>query len=282
MFGSTNFIVPIRADGMINATALCKAGEKRLDHYKESPQTKLFLEELSLVTGIRVSNLFEANIGGHNGSWVHRKVGYHLAQWISPFFAVQVSNILDELFITGKVEFGNEKEKTELETLYKDKINKLEKELKTNKVEFHTLSVKYNSSLKTHRYFKFNETGPCFYIIDSGIKCDCNRKKFGISGGNDNTTIDDRLRSHRTIWPMLRVEFIIYINQAILIEKNIKTIFEKQINPNGHEIIEGISTQDIITKIKQLLDVLIIKEYKIVPEETIKKYNDYVNTTLKV
>ena len=56
-------MVPIRSDGMINATALCKAGEKRLDHYKESHQTKAYLEELSLVTGIRVSNLFEANLG---------------------------------------------------------------------------------------------------------------------------------------------------------------------------------------------------------------------------
>ena len=103
-------MVPIRADGMINATALCKAAGKRLDHYKESPQTKAYIEELSSITGIRVLDLIKSDIGGnYTGTWVHRKVGYHLAQWISPKFAVQVSTILDELFITCKVELGNEK-----------------------------------------------------------------------------------------------------------------------------------------------------------------------------
>ena len=32
------------------------------------------------------------------GTWIHRKVAYNLAQWISSSFAVQVSKILDELF----------------------------------------------------------------------------------------------------------------------------------------------------------------------------------------
>jgi hypothetical protein len=39
--------------------------------------------ELSLVTGIPVTKIFQSNIGGHSGTWVHRKVGYHLSQWIS-------------------------------------------------------------------------------------------------------------------------------------------------------------------------------------------------------
>ena len=39
-------------------------------------------------------------------TYVNRKVAYHLAQWISPQFAVQVSNVLDELILTGKVELG--------------------------------------------------------------------------------------------------------------------------------------------------------------------------------
>ena len=41
-FGISDLLVPIRADGMINATALCKAGEKLLDHYKESTGYPLF------------------------------------------------------------------------------------------------------------------------------------------------------------------------------------------------------------------------------------------------
>ncbi len=61
-FGN-NFIVPIRSDGMINATSLCKAVGKRLDHYKENLQTKEYLDELSSVTGIPVSELFNPIIG---------------------------------------------------------------------------------------------------------------------------------------------------------------------------------------------------------------------------
>lgn len=37
------------------------------------------------------------------GTWIHRKVAYNLAQWISPYFSVQVSKILDELFTKGEV-----------------------------------------------------------------------------------------------------------------------------------------------------------------------------------
>ena len=261
---------------MINATALCKAGEKRLDHYKESPQTKAFLEELSLVTGIRVSNLFEANIGGHNGTWVHRKVGYHLAQWISPKFAVQVSTILDELFIIGKVDLNKNIPKDEIEIQYKEKINSLTEEYKT-------LLHKHNSSLKTHRYIKFKKSDPCFYIIDSGI---CNEPKnyykFGISGTDEKHTIDDRLKNHRTLWPLLKVRFLLFIKDVQYIEKSFKIMYDNEINPNGHEIIEGVTLEDMTDRLKKLLNLLGIKEYEIMIEEKLKEYNDYVDTTLKI
>jgi len=275
-FGTTDFIVPIRSDGMINATSLCKAGEKRLDHYKESPQTKAFLEELSLVTGIRVSNLFEANIGGHNGTWVHRKIGYHLAQWISPKFAVQVSTILDELFIIGKVDLNKNIPKDEIEIQYKEKINSLTEEYKT-------LLHKHNSSLKTHRYIKFKRSDPCFYIIDSGIYNEPkNYYKFGISGTDEKHTIDDRLKNHRTLWPLLKVRFLLFIKDVQYIEKSFKIMYDNEINPNGHEIIEGVTLEDMTDRLKKLLNLLSIKEYEIMIEEKLKEYNDYVDTTLKI
>ena len=37
------------------------------------------------------------------GTWIHRKIAYHLAMWVHPPFAVCVSNWLDELFTTGSV-----------------------------------------------------------------------------------------------------------------------------------------------------------------------------------
>jgi hypothetical protein len=48
-----------------------------------------------------------------------------LAQWLSPSFEVQVSNWLDELFITGKVELGQEKSNKELENKFQEQIKLL-------------------------------------------------------------------------------------------------------------------------------------------------------------
>ena len=102
-----------------------------------------------------MSELFNPVIGGkYPGTWVHRKVGYHLAQWISPKFAVQVSLILDELFITGKVEL---KPADEIDNEYKNQITTLKATLNTNKEQYQKL---LNSSLKTHRYIKFKKTDP--------------------------------------------------------------------------------------------------------------------------
>jgi len=281
-FGN-NFIVPIRSDGMINATALCKAAGKRLDHYKENLQTKDYLNELSSVTGIPVSELFNPIIGGkYPGTWVHRKVGYHLAQWISPKFAVQVSLILDELFITGKVELYNEKSTNEIDTEYKRQITDLKTKLDTNTEQYQKLLIKHNSSLKTHRYIKFKKTDPCFYIIDSGIECDCLCYKFGITGLDQGNNIDDRLRCHRTLWPQLKVRYLLFVKDVEMIEKSFKMMFEKEINPNGHEIIEGVSFDVMIKRIEKLFDILCIKEYHIIPEDKLKEYNDYVDTTIKV
>jgi len=112
----------IRKDGYVNATQLCKAGNKLFKHYNENNQTKEYLQALSSVVGIPTTDLLDIKQGGTNqGTYVHRKVAYHLAQWISPHFAVQVSDILDELFLTGKVELGKEKSNEELEDIYSKK-----------------------------------------------------------------------------------------------------------------------------------------------------------------
>ena len=309
-FGSTDFMVPIRADGMINATALCKAGGKKLNDYTRLKTTQEYLKALENNTGIPVLDLIISDIGGnHEGTWIHRKVGYHIAQWISPDFAVKVSNILDELFITGKVELGNQKTNEELENLYKDQIKTLTIQLETttnqletteNQLETTTthlqtiqqshqkLLVKYNSSLQKHSYYKFRESGPCFYIFNSGYEyLDLvTRLKFGIAGTSDKygrvDTIDNRLQSHRTNHPVLHLDFLIFTKDAKFIEDGIKRHYRREINPNGHEWIEGVCVQKIIDRVKNVLDEFCIDDYNIVSAETLKKYNDYVITTVKV
>jgi hypothetical protein len=38
----------------------------------------------------------------------------------------------------------------------------------------------------------------------------------------------------------------------------------------------------MIKRIEKLFDILSIKEYHIMPEEKLKEYNDYVDTTIKL
>ena len=66
-----------------------------------------------------------------------------------------------------------------------------------------------------------------------------------------------------------------------MIEKNFKMMYGKEINPNGHEIIKGVPLEDIICRLEKLLSILCIKDYHITLEENLKKYNDYVDTTVK-
>ena len=111
--------IVIRKDGYINATQLCKAGNKLFNDYQRTKQTQDYLQALSSNMGIPVLDLLDSKVGGsHSGTYVHRKVAYHLAQWISPHFAVQVSNVLDELMLTGRVELGKEKTNEELEDIF--------------------------------------------------------------------------------------------------------------------------------------------------------------------
>jgi hypothetical protein len=82
-------------DGYINATAMCKAAERRWSHYAENASTKSFVKVLASKTGIPASTLIQSLTGGDvrlQGTWVHPQVAIHLAQWLSPEFAVQVSD----------------------------------------------------------------------------------------------------------------------------------------------------------------------------------------------
>ena len=97
----SSITILMREDGMINATMLCKAGKKLLANYNQNKQTKEYLDALSSDMRIPISQLIQICKGNsykfQQGTWVHRKVAIHLAQWLSPSFAVQVSNWLDEL-----------------------------------------------------------------------------------------------------------------------------------------------------------------------------------------
>ena len=145
-----NFLIPIRKDGMVNATELCKAGNKKFNDYQRLKQTQEFIKELEIVEKIPESKLIIVKHGGISesgipdslnskvqGTWIHRKVAYNLAQWISPYFAVQVSKILDELFTKGEVKLQRP-------------IKKL-LDLSEIDIEAEELEMKYDWSLYTNK-----------------------------------------------------------------------------------------------------------------------------------
>ena len=175
----------------------------------------------------------------------------------------------------------------EIESIHQN-VSLMNKQLEEQKEKYKTLLTKHTSSLKTHKYIKFKERGPCFYIIEQGTPCECkynvHRMKFGIAGLSKNKeepdTIDHRLRSHRTLWPQLKVIFIVFIKDAEVLEKSIKRFYEKEINPNGHEIIEGVSKEQFLKYVYKWMDVMTISEYTIVSDERIKEYNEYVETAV--
>lgn len=99
-------------DGYVNATDLCKAAGKRFNDYARLGSTKEFLQELSAVAGIPVTEqnqelnaLIYTIQGGKpelQGTWVHPDVAVNLAQWLSPKFAVRVSQIIND-WLKGNV-----------------------------------------------------------------------------------------------------------------------------------------------------------------------------------
>jgi hypothetical protein len=88
-------IISLRAkDGYVNATAMCKVAGRLWGHYRSTASTEAFLTELSSDIGIPISELVQSIKGGTpdlQGTWVHPQVAVHLAQWLSPKFAVLVS-----------------------------------------------------------------------------------------------------------------------------------------------------------------------------------------------
>jgi hypothetical protein len=89
-----------RSDGYLDATAMCRAYDKRFAHYRENSTTTEFLDALSADVGIPISELVQSTrrsagqLGG--GTWVHPQVAINLAQWVSAKFAVLVTRwVLD-------------------------------------------------------------------------------------------------------------------------------------------------------------------------------------------
>ena len=112
---------------------------------------------------------------------MHRKVAVHLAQWISPEFAVQVSNWVDELLVTGSVELGNEKTQEEVESVFQKRIG-------SNPISSYNKEVLY-----------IGEFEPDPKDINSDVRDDQSVYKFGIT-----SDLEKRIQDHGRTYPNFR------------------------------------------------------------------------------
>ncbi len=82
----TDFIIPMREDGYIFATALCKTVGKRVNNWLRLKETKDIISKLKKSDAhIRASQLIEVYKGNSGkykqGTWIHPDLGIKLAQW---------------------------------------------------------------------------------------------------------------------------------------------------------------------------------------------------------
>ena len=80
-----------RADGYVNATAMCQANGKRWTLYQANDRTQSYIAALAADVGFPTSSLVASVKGGRpelQGTWIHPRLAVDLARWISPAFAV--------------------------------------------------------------------------------------------------------------------------------------------------------------------------------------------------
>ena len=99
-----------REDGFMSLTDMCQAGGKLFGHWHGLKSTQEYLDALLRKHYRDHDNgPIESNVGGSSettGTWGDRRVALRLAQWISPHFALQVDEWIEELLTTGNVNIG--------------------------------------------------------------------------------------------------------------------------------------------------------------------------------
>ena len=261
------------SDGFINATSLCKAGGKlfanwfRLDSTKEL--IKCLEDEIQLGHSKSeycdihnpASQLIDVKKGNSSrfsqGSWIHPDLAVQLAQWLSPTFALKVSKWIREIALTGTVQIGQEKSHVQL--------LELQRENKQLKTDVKKSDDKYRKLLKKKTYHKFNQ-GACFYIIS-----DIDGKSMKFKPGFEGVDIDVRMAQHRSTMPGCKLEYLIYSDDADLVEKAVLKKFESKRKFANHEWIYDVNVDFIIRNTRTILDVIGIVYTE---QKNIEEYNN--------
>ena len=103
-------VVSRPSDNYINATQLCKAGNKKFSHWFLLDSTKELINESASDAGIPASLLVDIQKSNSDNfdqvSWIHPQLAIPLAQWLSHLFVLQVSKWILQLFTYEHVEIN--------------------------------------------------------------------------------------------------------------------------------------------------------------------------------
>ncbi len=125
-YGDFDVIMMLK-NGYINATKLCSKGDKRYENWYQTKGNKELIQCANQGSKQPITIPIKKGPQYHhiNGTFVHPKLIPHIASWISPQFAMKVSEIVTNYLIKEKEE--QIKQKNEI-------IKKQELELKADKV----------------------------------------------------------------------------------------------------------------------------------------------------
>ena len=284
------FTIPSREDGYICATSLCKASGKRLALWKINKETKEFVEYLSINIGLPEETLIEVYKGGNDkylqGTWIHPDLFFHLAQWCNPSFSLQVSRWVRELLVTGKVEQGKEKSSDELKSEYEKKFAELKEQyqkeldektkiIMTQGEQNMMLSKKYERVFYNHQSFLRKKElyklkkGGCVYLVIMRDEDKDIRTKVGMS-----RDITERISNYRTSNPFCKLLFVLYTEDCVLLETNMKRRYEKELNPNNREFITDVTTEDLIKNMIEIANITSLN-YTIETDQELELFNDH-------
>jgi hypothetical protein len=94
-----------RDDDYVNLTKMCKQVRRSLSTYLRSNHHKQFIKELALCQNCTADELLEKRVGGvpsEQGTYGHPMIAIHLAQWLSPQFALAIAK-LTQSYISADV-----------------------------------------------------------------------------------------------------------------------------------------------------------------------------------
>lgn len=139
--------------------------------------------------------------------------------------------------------------------------------------EHRKLQEEHRKFLQKKTYYKFKK-GPVFYIIS-----DLDSKSIRFKPGFEGVDVSCRLQQHRSSIPTCRLEFLIYTDDAKLVETMVLKRFESLRMIKNKEWLFDIDVKDIIKNTRTILDIMNIKYTE---EDNINEYNDEISQDLSL